>query len=244
VLSAYESVRSSGLIAIVLEEGDTLRWVKATTGKGELIMVTRRGRALRFRERDVRPMGRVAAGVMAIRLKAGDAIATLDLVDPAADLLVITARGMGKRTPLAQYRTTSRNTQGILTLNANHLDEIGEIVDARVVTDGGDLALITEAGIVMRTSTDAINRMSRITRGVIIMRPDEGDQVASLAYWVDRSAPADDEDSDAGEALGGAVEADDAAQDDGLDDDVGTDDADGDADSDGTTGDEVAAVES
>ena len=199
VLSAYESVRSSGLIAIVLDEGDTLRWVKATTGKGELVMVTRRGRALRFREQDVRPMGRAAAGVMAIRLKAGDGIATMDLVDPEADLLVITARGVGKRSPLAQYRTTSRHTQGILTMNVDHLDEIGEIVDARVVTDGGDLALITESGIVMRTSTDAISRMGRITRGVIIMRPDEGDRVASLAYWVDRTAPGEVAEEDATE---------------------------------------------
>jgi len=197
VLSAYESVRSSGLIAIVLDEGDTLRWVKATTGKGELIMVTRRGRALRFREQDVRPMGRAAAGVMAIRLKESDAIATMDLVDPDADLLVITERGVGKRSPLSQYRTTSRHTQGIMTLAAGRVEEIGEIVDARVVSDGGDLALITAAGIVMRTTTDAISRMSRITRGVIIMRPDEGDRVASLAYWVDRSPAAETEETEA-----------------------------------------------
>ena len=197
VLSAYESVRSSGLIAIVLDEGDTLRWVKATTGKGELIMVTRRGRALRFREQDVRPMGRAAAGVMAIRLKESDAIATMDLVDPDADLLVITERGVGKRSPLSQYRTTSRHTQGIMTLAAGRVEEIGEIVDARVVSDGGDLALITAAGIVMRTTTDAISRMSRITRGVIIMRPDEGDRVASLAYWVDRSPAAETDETEA-----------------------------------------------
>ncbi len=198
VLSAYEDVRPSGLIAIVLDEGDTLRWVKATTGKGELIMVTRRGRALRFKEQEVRPMGRAAAGVMAIRLREGDGIATMDMVDPAADLLVITARGQGKRTPLAQYRTTSRHTQGVLTIDVGHLDEIGEIVDARVVTDEGDLALITEAGIVMRTGADSISRLGRATRGVIVMRPDEGDQVASLAYWVDRSVGAG-----AGEGEGG-----------------------------------------
>lgn len=132
-------------------------------------------------------MGRAAAGVMAIRLKENDGIATMDLVDPDADLLVITERGVGKRSPLSQYRTTSRHTQGILTLSAGRVEEIGEIVDARVVSDGGDLALITAAGIVMRTTTDAISRMSRITRGVIIMRPDEGDRVASLAYWVDRT---------------------------------------------------------
>jgi DNA gyrase subunit A len=183
VLGAFEDVRPSGLIAINLDDGDTLRWVKVTAGAGELIMVTRRGRALRFKEDDVRPMGRASAGVMAIRLKDGDAIATLDVVDPQADLLIITERGMGKRTPLAQYRTTGRFTQGILTMDASRLDEIGEIADARVVVDGGDLALITEAGIVMRTATDTISRMGRATRGVIIMRPDEGDRVASLAYW-------------------------------------------------------------
>ncbi len=249
VLSAYESVRSSGLIAIVLDEGDTLRWVKATTGKGELIMVTRRGRALRFREQDVRPMGRAAAGVMAIRLKESDAIATMDLVDPDADLLVITERGVGKRSPLSQYRTTSRHTQGIMTLAAGRVEEIGEIVDARVVSDGGDLALITAAGIVMRTTTDAISRMSRITRGVIIMRPDEGDRVASLAYWVDRSPAAETDETEAfetetgeGDPIGTALIAGESDQGE-LDGVTGDDETGDDETGDETAGDEDAEDE-
>ncbi|MFI0606656.1 MAG: DNA gyrase subunit A [Anaerolineae bacterium] len=254
VLSAYESVRSSGLIAIVLDEGDTLRWVKATTGKGELIMVTRRGRALRFREQDVRPMGRAAAGVMAIRLKESDAIATMDLVDPDADLLVITERGVGKRSPLSQYRTTSRHTQGIMTLAAGRVEEIGEIVDARVVSDGGDLALITAAGIVMRTTTDAISRMSRITRGVIIMRPDEGDRVASLAYWVDRSPAAETDETEAfeteafetetgeGDPIGTALIAGESDQGE-LDGVTGDDETGDDGIEDDETGDETAGDE-
>ena len=194
-LAQYDGVRPSGLIAINLDEGDTLRWVKVTTGEDELIMVTRRGMALRFRERDVRPMGRAAAGVMAIRLKPGDAIATLDVTRPEADLFVVTERGFGKRTPLDQYRLQGRFGQGILTIAASRIDEIGEIVDARVVEDGHEMALITESGILMRTRTDAISRMSRATRGVIVMRPDAGDAVASMAYINDRSDP--DGDSEA-----------------------------------------------
>ncbi len=102
VLSAYDGVRPSGLIAVNLEEGDQLDWARVTSGDDDIILVTKKGMALRFNENAVRPMGRQAAGVYAIKLKAGDALAAMDLVRPGADLLVVTRRGFGKRSPLTR----------------------------------------------------------------------------------------------------------------------------------------------
>jgi len=189
VLSEYDGVRPSGLIAINLDEGDELAWVKVTTGEDQLILVSRRGMALRFHERTVRPMGRAAGGVRAMRLRRGDALATMDLVRPEADLFVVTRNGYGKRSPLAEYRTLGRFNQGVRTIDVSAIDEIGEIVDGRVVEDGAELTLISDHGIIMRTATDEFRTMGRPTRGVRVMNLDEGHHVASLAYVVDRTPP-------------------------------------------------------
>jgi DNA gyrase subunit A len=196
-LSHYDRVRPSGLIALNIEEGDELRWVEITHGEDELIFVTRRGRALRFRERDVRPMGRAAQGVMAIRLLKGDQVAAVDRVLPDADLLVITTGGYGKRTPLSEYPTRGRHTQGVLTLDVSRLDEIGEIAGARVVQDGHEIAVITDQGITMRTTTESISRYGRATRGVRIIRMDEGQRVASFAYLEDKGPGDEEEEAEA-----------------------------------------------
>jgi len=188
-LGEYDGVRPSGLIAMNLDDGDELCWAKVTTGADEIILVTRGGRALRFREDDVRPMGRAAAGVNAIRLKKGDVVAAMDIVGPEADLFVVTRRGFGKRTRLAEYSVRGRYTQGVLTIDARRLDEIGEIADARVVEDGNDITLISDHGIVMRTRTDDLNRMGRATRGVKVMNLDAGHEVVSIAYMADRTPP-------------------------------------------------------
>lgn len=207
VLREFANVRTSGLIAILLDEGDALGWAKITSGTDEIILVTRRGMALRFRETDARAMGRPAAGVNAIRCKRGDTLAAMDVVRMGADLFVVTASGYGKRTPLAEYKVQGRFTQGILTVDARRLAEIGEIVDARVVEDGHDLALITRNGIVMRTEVEAINRMGRATRGVIVMRPGEGDAVASLAYLTEREPVAGDDEAAGDVGAAGAADA-------------------------------------
>jgi len=203
-LREYANVRPSGLIAIYLDEGDALGWVKVTTGRDEIVVVTRRGMALRFHERDVRPMGRAAGGVNAIRLKKGDGVAAMDIIDPEADLFIVTSRGFGKRTPIAEYSLQGRYTQGVLTMDARRLGEIGQIVDARMVKDGHDIALITAQGIVMRTETDMISRMGRATRGVIVMRPGEGDEVVSLAYLTEREGTEDGDAESPPDGEGGA----------------------------------------
>ena len=201
VLSEYDGVRPSGLIAVNLDNDDSLDWVKITTGEDELIFVTRQGMALRFHERTVRPMGRAAGGVNAMRLKKGDVVTAVDLVKPDADLFVITTKGYGKRSPLAEYRSLGRYNQGVRTIDIARLAEIGEIVDGRVVEDGTELTVITDRGIIIRTSTDEISRMGRLTRGVRVIRLDSGQKVAAVAYMPGRAAD-DGEDDGEGEGEG------------------------------------------
>ncbi|MFN8423131.1 MAG: DNA gyrase subunit A [Anaerolineae bacterium] len=206
VLSEYDGVRPSGLIAVNLDSDDSLDWVKITTGEDELIFVTRLGMALRFHERTVRPMGRAAGGVNAMRLKTGDVVTAVDLVKPEADLFVITTKGYGKRSPLGEYRSLGRYNQGVRTIDIGRLAEIGEIVDARVVEDGTELTVITDRGIIIRTSTDEISRMGRLTRGVRVIRLDSGQKVAAVAYMPGRAA--DDGEGDADGEADGEGEAD------------------------------------
>jgi len=180
-LEEFASVRPSGLIAITLEEGDELRWVKLTQGKQEVVLVTERGQAIRFAEEDIRPMGRAAAGVMAVKLEKGDLVAAMDIVRPKADLLVVTEKGFGKRTPLKDYPLQSRYGKGVRTLDVKRLEEMGRIVTARVVDKGDEVTLISAKGMVLRTLVKNISRQGRATRGVRVMKLKEGDNVASLA---------------------------------------------------------------
>jgi len=180
-LSEFASVRPSGLIAIVLEEGDELGWVRLTGGKDEIVLVTEKGQALRFYEASVRPMGRQAAGVTGIRLGKGDRVASMEVVEPGSDLLVVTTNGYGKRTPLSEYPAKGRATGGVATLDQKALNKTGIITAARVVKEIDDVTLITTGGQILRTSIKDIKRAGRATRGMIIMELQEGDKVASLA---------------------------------------------------------------
>ena len=180
-LKEFASVRPSGLIAISLDEGDELCWVKLTSGKQTVVIVTERGQAIRFSEADIRPMGRGAAGVMAIRLDDGDRVAAMEVATPKADLLVVTEKGFGKRTPLKDYPVQSRYGKGVLTVDVKRLDELGRIVAARVVDLKDEVTLISAKGMVLRTPVGNISRMGRATRGVRVMRLKAGDSVASLA---------------------------------------------------------------
>jgi DNA gyrase subunit A len=180
-LEEFASVRPSGLIAITLETGDELRWVKLTTGKQEVVIVTQKGQAIRFPESDIRPMGRVAGGVMAIRLDKGDAVTAMDVASRKAQLLVVTANGFGKRTEIKEYPLQSRYGKGVLTIDAKRLKEVGKIVDAKVVELKDEVTLISAKGMVLRTRVDNISQQGRATRGVTLMRLKKGDAVASLA---------------------------------------------------------------
>ncbi|HET7010300.1 MAG TPA: DNA gyrase subunit A [Anaerolineales bacterium] len=180
-LSEFADVRPSGLIAISLEKGDVLGWVRLTRGKDELIIVTRQGQALRFSETSVRSMGRPAAGMRGILLRPGDEVTSADVVSKKDDLLVVTANGYGKRTPLAEYAAKGRGTMGVLTLSKDKLDVTGPVRAARVVRDDDDLTIISSGGIVLRTKVGDIKRAGRATMGVRVINLREGETVAAVA---------------------------------------------------------------
>ena len=180
-MEEFASVRPSGLIAMSLEEGDFLGWARLTSGKDEVIFVTENGQALRFSEEKVRSMGRQAAGVQGIRLKKGDAVTSMDVVDKEGSLLVVTTGGLGKQTPLNEYTPKGRATGGISTIDQKALSEIGKIAAARVVHKDDDLTIITANGVAIRLKVKAVKKSGRATRGVHLIKPQEGDYVASVA---------------------------------------------------------------
>lgn len=180
-VSDFQNVRPSGLIAIRLDDKDELGWVSMTSGQEDLILVTREGKALRFKESEVRPTGRTTMGVTGIRLRGKDRVVAMDVVEPNGYLLVITDKGQGKRTPLDEYLAKGRGTLGVTTISQEAREEIGDIAEAKVVQDGEDITLITRAGIVLRTKVSDISIQGRATQGVRIMDLDKGDSLAALA---------------------------------------------------------------
>ncbi|RMF39751.1 MAG: DNA gyrase subunit A [Anaerolineae bacterium] len=180
-LTEFAAVRPSGLIAMGLQGDDELGWARLTRGDDDILLVTEQGRALRFHESAVRPMGRPAAGVTGIRLRAGDRVTSMDIVEPKGDLLIVTQNGYGKRTALDEYPHKGRGTQGVLTIDHKALQDVGLVVGARVVQPEDDLTIISTNGVVLRTKVRQIRRYKRATRGVILMNMQEGDTVASVA---------------------------------------------------------------
>lgn len=180
-LSEFSSVRPSGLIAIGLEPGDELGWVRLTSGEDDIILVTAGGYALRFNEQSIRPMGRPGYGVTGIKLRPGDVVTSMDVVKPDAELLVVTELGYGKRTPLKEYPVKGRATGGVTTIAQQNFERIGRISTARVVEPEDDLTLISANGLIIRLKVKDISRTGRATRGVRVMDLAPGDKVASLA---------------------------------------------------------------
>jgi DNA gyrase subunit A len=183
-LSEFDSVRPSGLIAINLKDDDRLGWVRLTSGKNDLMLITQNGYALRFKEKDVRPMNRPAMGVIGIRLREKDQVIGMDVVEKGGDLLVITDKGYGKRTTLNNYPVRSRATMGVLTTDKKALKIIGKIASARVVQPKSDqITVITAEGTIMRTKADTISQYNRVARGVSIMQMREEDVVVAIARF-------------------------------------------------------------
>lgn len=180
-IDSYRAVRKNGLIAIKLKEGDSLGWVRISGGNDRVILVTREGQGIAFDENEVRPMGRSATGVRGINLKSGDEVIAADIVDAKnADLLVVSERGLGKRTAFNQFRETHRGGVGIKAMNVT--DKTGKIVEALVVSgEQGDMAIVSEQGIVIRLPLKSVKRLGRATQGVRLMRVDSEDRVASVA---------------------------------------------------------------
>ena len=180
-LSEFASVRPSGLIAMGLHDDDKLGWARLTSGDDDIIIVTELGKALRYKEDNVRAMGRPAAGVNAIKLLDGDKVTTVDVVEPGGTLLTVTETGIGKQTPLAEYSRKGRATQGVLTMDKKAIDEIGKIIAARVVQQEDHLTLMSTEGVIIRLKVKEVKTAGRATRGVHLMRTRDGDTVAAVA---------------------------------------------------------------
>src|SRR5574339_40918 len=181
VMEEFASVRPSGLIAINLDEGDRLGWARLTSGEDEIIFVTEQGQALRFNESKIRAMGRQAAGVQAIRLFDDDCVTSMDVVEPDGALLVVTTGGYGKQTPLTAYPAKGRATGGVSTIDQKALKDIGKIVAARVIQKADDLTIMTSNGVAIRIKDKDVRQGGRSTRGVHLIKPQDGDSVASVA---------------------------------------------------------------
>jgi DNA gyrase subunit A len=194
-LAEYAKIRSNGLIAISLMEGDELRWVGLTDGQSDIILATRNGQAARFHEAEVRPMGRDTRGVTGIRLRGDDEVIGMEVVAPSAELLVVTEQGYGKRTPLEDFPVKHRATGGVIANSLNA--ETGKVAAVRVVgREDEELMLITEEGTILRTEVSSVNRYRRASRGVTVMKPGEGDRIVSIAVFVDDRPPVVDDDAE------------------------------------------------
>ncbi|MBI5654895.1 DNA gyrase subunit A [Candidatus Uhrbacteria bacterium] len=188
-LTEFENVRRSGLIAINLHEGDDLKWVKPSSGSDELTLVTRQGQSIRFKETDIRSMGRNAAGVRGINLKKkGDAVVGMDIVLPSLikkghlELFTVAENGLGKRTNLTEYKVQKRGGSGIRTMKVT--PKTGGVIGAFVTTkdEDRDIILVSKKGIVIRTPFKNVPSLGRDTQGVRIMRfKEEGDSLSSAA---------------------------------------------------------------
>ncbi|MBR6815673.1 MAG: DNA gyrase subunit A [Alistipes sp.] len=179
-LEAYSRPRQNGVNAIVIREGDQLLEAKITSGNAEIMIAARGGKAIRFNESNVRPIGRVGAGVRGIALDEGDEVVGMICIEPDAkqDVLVLSENGYGKRTDLEEYRVTNRGGKGVKTINIT--EKTGDLISIQAVTDENDLMIINRSGVTIRTKVDQIRLAGRATQGVKIINLREGDVIASV----------------------------------------------------------------
>ncbi len=182
-MDAFSQVRRSGMIAINLKSDDELHWVLSTSGKDHVILTTSDGSAIRFAEKDVRPMGRTASGVIGIRLEKGERLVGSDIIPAGAEkglqLLAVMQNGYGKRTDISAYKLQKRGGKGIMT--AKITPKTGKLVSAHITSEENkELIALSQKGQVIRTTIEGISILGRATQGVRIMRMDAGDHIASV----------------------------------------------------------------
>ena len=179
-LEAYSRPRTNGVNAIVIREGDQLLEVKLTSGEAEIMIAAREGKAIRFNEATVRPMGRVSSGVRAISIEDNDEVIGMISIEPGSkqDVLVLSENGYGKRTDLDEYRITNRGGKGVKTINVT--EKTGKLISIQAVTDDNDLMIINRSGLTIRTLVSQISISGRATQGVRVINLREGDAIASV----------------------------------------------------------------
>lgn len=197
-LMEYDSIRKGGLAAVALNENDELIDVRLSDGNNDIILVTRNGMAIRFNEKDVRPLGRVSHGVIGIRLDDDDYVIGMSAVTENTSLLVVTENGFGKRTELEEYKVQSRGGKGILTYRVT--EKTGKIAGIKLVTEKDDVMLISSDGTIIRINVNDISILGRATQGVTLMRTSEGNKVVSIARLPNEDENGDkDEDTEEGQ---------------------------------------------
>ena len=179
-LEAYSRPRQNGVNAIVIREGDQLIEAKLTSGNAEVMIAAKEGKAIRFNESTVRPIGRVGAGVRGISIEESDEVIGMICVEPDSkqDVLVLSENGYGKRTDLDEYRITNRGGKGVKTINIT--EKTGKLISIQAVTDENDLMIINRSGLTIRTAVEQIRLAGRATQGVRIINLREGDAIASV----------------------------------------------------------------
>ena len=177
LLDAYKNIRKNGVIAITLDEDDALAWVKLTNGEDDLLVGTRKGMSIMFKETDARAIGRTARGVKAIELREGDEVVGFDVLKEDAVVLTVTETGYGRRSVKAEYRMQSRGGKGVINYKT---DKFGDVAALITVEDEDDIILISSGGIIIRMPADTISTFSRTSKGVRIMRMTEGDKLVTV----------------------------------------------------------------
>jgi DNA gyrase subunit A len=183
-LSSFSNPRAGGIIAMGVEQGDSVIAVEQSRGSDQIFLGTRDGMAIRFEETDVRPMGRTAYGVRGISLRDDDEVVAMDVVQEGGTMLTVTQNGYGKRTGLDEYRIQSRGGIGIINIQTS--DRNGKVVGIAFVHDDDELMLISQQGKILRMVSRGVRAIGRATQGVRLIGVDEGDQVVSLAKLAER----------------------------------------------------------
>lgn len=207
-LTDYGNIRKGGLIAITLRDDDSLIGAKLTDGEQEIIMGTASGLSIRFKESNVRSMGRGATGVKGISLEGDDTVIGMDVVKTDREVLIVTSKGYGKRTPIGEYRIQTRGGKGIKTINVT--EKNGPVASLKVVKSEEDLMIITTSGTLIRTSMDGVSSMGRYAQGVRVIHIRDEDAVATVCRIDKSEEPEEDElgESELSEEQAGTVVAD------------------------------------
>jgi len=181
VLKEYDSSRKDGIAAIILKEKDELVGVEKTSGKDDILLITRNGQAIRFSEEDCRPMGRSTQGVIGMRLQKGDEVLAMVVIkDLNSDLFIITENGFGKRTPVSEFSKIHRGGKGVKSIILT--EKKGKIAGAGILREDYDVMIMSQNGIVIRIPANSISKFGRTSQGVKLMNLEEGDKVASMAF--------------------------------------------------------------
>ena len=233
-LAAYGNVRSVGLNAININEGDELIDVQVTSGEDEIILASRKGIAIRFKEQDARLMGRATAGVRGLNLRGEDVVIGMVVVRPDATLLVVSEKGMGKRTDVDAYRMQKRGGRGVINLKTS--EKTGDVIAIKAVSEDEQLMMITRKGVVNRQRVSEISHIGRATQGVKLMNLDKGDTVVDVARIVLDDDDEEGLDGEGMEVVDGEIESD------GDDASVTVHDTDADTDDDPTEDDDGEEV--